>query len=83
MKGHSLWQILGRDLPIRVKFLVINFLVMATTLIVSAILILRASTAVRENTLSAEKALITHIHDIGDHHIFSVSQSAHLQRKCG
>ena len=59
MKGHSLWQILGRDLPIRVKFLVINFLVMATTLIVSAILILRASTAVRENTLSAEKALIT------------------------
>ena len=52
MKGHSLWQILGRDLPIRVKFLVINFLVMATTLIVSAILILRASTAVRENTLS-------------------------------
>ena len=59
MKGHSLWQILGRDLPIRVKFLVINILVMATTLIVSAILIPRATTAVRENTLSAEKALIT------------------------
>ena len=59
MKGHTIWQILGRDLPIRVKFLVINFLVMATTLIVSAILIMRASTAVRENTLSAEKALIT------------------------
>ena len=59
MNGHTIWQKLGRDLPIRVKFLVINILVMTTTLIVSAILILRASSAVRENTLSAEKALIT------------------------
>lgn len=59
MKRHHIWQILGRDLPIRVKFLVINFLVMATTLIVSAILILRASSAVRENTLASEKTLIT------------------------
>lgn len=59
MKRHNLWQMLGRDFPIRVKFLIINFLVMAITLIISAVLIIRASSAVRENTLAAEKALIS------------------------
>ena len=59
MKRRNIFQILGRDLPIRVKFLIINILVMATTLIVSALLIMKASSAVRENTLAAEKALVT------------------------